>query len=58
MKRIKIEPLQYIVRWYVIDNPSVNGQSQVPMSFTDAEAWADYGNKRYPEIKHKVVEVE
>jgi len=52
----KVERKVYIVKWYSKSNPSISGQSEAPMSYTDAEAWADYRNKNYPEIKHEVVE--
>ena len=56
VKRQKVESKSYIVKWYSKSSPSISGQSEVLMSYADAEAWADYSNRKYPDIKHEVVE--
>ena len=45
----------HVVKWVNSNNPEHNGQSQKPMSYETAKAWADEANKEYPNLIHSVV---
>lgn len=41
---------QYIIKWETQDGAS--GQGTKPVSKTDAEAWCELQNERYPTVNH------